>query len=207
MKLVLASGSPRRRELLATLGVPFEVSPIPIDETPAEGEVPADYVVRMAREKALAGFRAAHTEQRNCRVLGADTSVVVDDQILGKPTHAADAESMLKRLSGRQHQVLTAVALQAPEQVEVRLSVSKVTFHPLSDADIRAYWRTGEPADKAGAYGIQGLGARFVHRLEGNYHAVVGLPIDATADLLSRAGFVLWQTFLDVSVSDREGRL
>lgn len=207
MRLVLASGSPRRRELLATLGVPFEVSPIPIDETPAEGEAPADYVVRMAREKALAGFTAVHAVQRDTRVLGADTSVVVDNQILGKPIHAADAESMLRRLSGRQHQVLTAVALQGPEQADVRLSVSHVTFHPLSDADVKAYWRTGEPADKAGGYGIQGLGARFVQRLEGNYHAVVGLPIDETADLLKRAGFVVWQTFLEASGSDRERTL
>lgn len=207
MRLVLASGSPRRRELLATLGVPFDVCPAPIDETPENGEAPGGYVSRMAREKADAGWQALTADRPDTWVMGADTSVVVDDQILGKPTSADHAADMLKRLSGRRHQVLTAVALKGAQDARVALSTSHVTFHHLTDAEIQAYWRTGEPADKAGAYGIQGLGARFVRHLEGNYHAVVGLPVDLTADLLNRAGFLVWQTFLEASGSDRERTL
>ncbi|MFY0664394.1 MAG: septum formation inhibitor Maf [Natronospirillum sp.] len=194
MKLILASSSPRRQELLALLGVPFVASPADIDETPAPGERAADYVQRMAVEKAdtiwrtLSSGAAEHTW-----VLGSDTSVIIDEKILGKPQDEQDAQDMLRLLSGRTHQVITSVCLHGPNGSGVVNSVTEVEFVVLSESDIKQYWLSGEPRDKAGAYGIQGKGARFVRSINGSFHAVMGLPVDVTADMLVSAGFRLWQ--------------
>lgn len=184
-RIILASTSPRRRELLAQLGVPFEAVSVDVDETPRPGEMPEVYVARVAAEKSLQG-------QRECDatlpVLGADTEVVVDGEVLGKPRDREHGEAMLKRLAGRQHRVLSAVSLRLGEQHWQALSESGVVFRELHDAEISAYWATGEPADKAGAYAIQGLGAVFIARLEGSFSGVMGLPVYETAQLLSRVG-------------------
>ena len=197
--LYLASRSPRRRELLAGLGYRFEVVDAPIDEGRADGETPARYVERMAREKALAGLDVAEPAGAAGRgaspvvVVGADTIVVVDGEVLGKPRNDAEVLGHLERLSGRGHQVLSAVALASGGEARgraagVRLSRSRVWFRPLSAGERDAYRATGEPADKAGSYAIQGLAAAFVTRLEGSWSAVVGLPLHETAELLDRAG-------------------
>ena len=196
--LCLASRSPRRRELLAGLGYRFEVLDVVVDERRADGETPARYVERMAREKALAGLDAverrdaAGSEGSPPVVLGADTIVVVDGDVLGKPRDGAEVLDHLERLSGRDHLVYSAVALAfraaGEPAVGVRLSRNRVWFRHLSAAERDAYRATGEPADKAGSYAIQGLAAAFVTRLEGSWSAVVGLPLQETADLLARAG-------------------
>jgi septum formation protein len=185
----LASRSPRRRALLAQIGVPHVVRSADIDETVAPGERAADYVVRMARSKAL----AVRARGEVLPVLAADTTVVLDELICGKPADEADALGILERLSGRSHQVLTAVALALDAGVALRLSQSEVRFRPLSRAEIRAYWASGEPRDKAGAYAVQGLGAVFVEQLSGSYSGVMGLPLFETAELLSAAGLAYWQ--------------
>jgi septum formation protein len=182
--LILASQSPRRRELLDQAGIAHRVLPVAVDEAHLPGEVPAVYVERLARAKALAGLAAAGAGP----VLGADTAVVLDDAVLGKPADRDDALAMLARLSGRSHAVLTAVALATADAIACRLSVSHVTFRALSRHEIEAYWTTGEPADKAGGYAIQGRAALFVTRLEGSYSGVVGLPLFETAELLREAG-------------------
>lgn len=186
LPLVLASRSPRRRELLAQLGIEHEVIPADIDETPRAGEPPGDYVLRIAREKAEA-VRAALDAER--WVLGADTEVVCDGRIYGKPEDAADAERMLGELAGRAHHVYSAVALAGPG-IEVRdaLQVSRVRFRELSPAEVRAYVATGDPLDKAGAYGVQGRAAAFIEHLEGSYSGVMGLPLFETSGLLAAAG-------------------
>ncbi len=189
-QLYLASRSPRRSELLSQIGVTHEVVTVDVDESPLAGESPADYVVRLALEKAAAG-RAA-TQHSPQLVLAADTAVVVDGEILGKPADRADAVTMLTRLSGRSHEVLTGIAL-AGKELESRLSVSQVTFRPITVAEADAYWLSGEPADKAGGYAIQGLGAVFVSHLEGSFSGVVGLPLFTTAELLRGAGIKLLQ--------------
>ena len=172
--IVLASASPRRAELLAAAGVPFDVDTADVDETPHDGEAPLDYVRRLAEAKA----RAVAVRHPARLVLGADTTVVVDGTILGKPVDAADAGDMLRRLSGRSHQVLTGVALvRDGRTVEVDVAVTEVWFAPMTEADIDAYVATGEPMDKAGAYGIQGRAACFVTRIDGSYSNVVGLPV------------------------------
>jgi septum formation protein len=181
--IVLASQSPRRRALLDQIGVAHETLPVDVDETAHPGEVPAEYVLRLALAKARAG-RALRPW---LPVLGADTAVVIDDAILGKPTDRADALAMLDRLSGREHRVLTAVALVSGRE-ESRLSVSHVRFRTIAPAEAAAYWATGEPADKAGSYAVQGLGAIFVEQLAGSYSGVMGLPLYETAELLRRAG-------------------
>lgn len=184
--LILASASPRRRDLLRQVGVSFGVIVAEVDEAVLPGETPAAYVVRVARDKAL---EVQTREGASLPVLGADTAVVVDGDVLGKPADRADGLAMLARLAGRAHEVLTAVALARPGGEEhCRLSVSHVTFRALTDAEIAAYWATGEPADKAGGYAIQGRAARFVTRLEGSYSGVVGLPLHETAELLAAAG-------------------
>ena len=183
--LVLASGSPRRLQLLASLGLECEVSPVDIDETPRPGEAPADYARRLAAEKAA----VAVTRQAPGRlVLAADTVVAIGEEILGKPADPADAARMLRRLSGRRHAVHTAVAASRDRATSVRLSSSEVTFRTLLSHEIDAYVATGEPLDKAGAYGIQGLAAIFVTRLSGSYSGVVGLPLCETAELLGGFG-------------------
>ena len=181
-KLYLASASPRRRELLAQLGIAFERLVADIDETPLAGEAPADYVERLARAKAQAALGQATAPWP---VLGADTIVVADGQLLGKPRDRADAHRMLRLLSGRTHQVLTGIALVADDYCRTRVVTTNVSFTTLTEADIEAYWQTGEPADKAGSYGIQGIGGKFVSRIEGSYFAVVGLPLLETGQLIS----------------------
>ncbi|MCB1747700.1 MAG: septum formation inhibitor Maf [Gammaproteobacteria bacterium] len=182
-RVCLASRSPRRAELLGILGVEFEIVVADIDETPWAGEVPPVYVERIAREKAAA------VTCDDAVVLAADTCVAVDELIFGKPRDHADARRMLRALSGRWHAVHTAVALRAPGGTMQAVVVStRVEFAPLDDALIDAYWASGEPADKAGAYGIQGLGGALVTRIEGSYSAVVGLPLAETRALLDGEG-------------------
>ncbi|WP_394561579.1 Maf family protein [Aquipseudomonas alcaligenes] len=190
--LHLASGSPRRRELLAQVGVPFVTLIASIDETALPDEPAERYVERLAREKALAGL-ASLPDAADAIVLGADTAVVLDGRILGKPLDRADALATLVALSGREHQVLTAVALVAGQRVESRVVASRVRFRPLRPGEAEAYWATGEPCDKAGSYGIQGLAAVFVSQLEGSYSAVVGLPLCETVQLLEEFGISCWQ--------------
>lgn len=182
--IYLASSSPRRRELLTQLGVRHVVVMAEIDERPHLAEPPAEYVRRIALEKARAG--AAHKQDKP--ILAADTCVVLDAQIFGKPIDKADGLAMLARLSGRTHEVLTAVALMDQGEVHSALSTTQVTFRVLSKAECVAYWRSGEPVDKAGAYAIQGLGAIFISRIEGSYSGVMGLPLYETASLLSTCG-------------------
>jgi septum formation protein len=192
--LVLASASPRRRELLAQAGFTFTVHPAHIPEDPLEGEDPIAYVTRLAREKAEVVFRALSAENNAKQesdsepealvVLGADTTVTLDDEILGKPEDAADAARMLRRLSGRTHRVITGVAVVSAQGVEVAAEATAVRFLTLSDQEIDAYVATGEPMDKAGAYAIQGLAARWIPRIEGCYFNVVGLPLALVAAML-----------------------
>jgi septum formation protein len=185
----LASVSARRRELLAQIGVPHVVSAADIDEALLPGERAADYVVRMARAKAL----AVRERGMALPVLAADTTVVVDEIVCGKPADEGESLAMLERLSGRTHQVLTAVALAAHGAVSFRLSASEVRLRRLSRAECAAYWRTGEPHDKAGGYAIQGRAAVFIEHLSGSYSGVMGLPLFETAELLRAAGVPYWR--------------
>jgi septum formation protein len=174
--IVLASRSPRRSQLLAQIGVPHEVLALDLE--------------RLARDKAL----HARTARRDGRLLlAADTIVVLDGTIFGKPRDEPGAVGMLRALSGRCHEVMTAVAVCDGSDVRTAVSVSRVTFRELGEAECRAYWDTGEPADKAGAYAVQGLGAVFIERLEGSYSGVMGLPLFETARLLQAAGVPVWQ--------------
>jgi septum formation protein len=188
----LASGSPRRRELLAQIGVPFRLLTAPVDEAPHQDETPVDYVSRLAAAKAEAGW-ASGRGTLHAPVLAADTAVVLDGEILGKPSDKADALDMLLKLSGRTHQVLTAVALRSQAKLTGSVSHSLVTFRPLEPAEAHAYWDTGEACDKAGAYAIQGNGAIFIAELRGSYSGVMGLPLFETAELLRAAGVAYWQ--------------
>lgn len=189
--LILASASPRRAELLTQIGAAFSVRPADVDESVAEGESPAGYVERLARDKA----RAVAALESGAVVLGSDTTVVLDGQILGKPTSLEDAEAMLNGLSGKTHQVLTGIAVVAGDRCESAVVTTEVTFRALSLAEIHAYVASGEPMDKAGGYGIQGLGGVFVAHLNGSYSAVVGLPLYETARLLSEVGYAVWQNW------------
>jgi len=202
--LYLASGSPRRRELLTQIAVPFLTQIAPIDENALPGESPIAYVERLALSKAQAGL-AALTDTADAVVLGADTAVVLDGRILGKPTDRAYALATLSDLSGRTHDVLTAVALVSHERQVSRVVTSQVTFRALSQAEIEAYWASGEPQDKAGCYGIQGLAAVFVSQLQGSYSAVVGLPLCETAALLAEFAIPCWQS-LPVHSQEVAGR-
>jgi len=186
--LRLASASPRRRQLLELIGVPHVVLPADIDETPRLAEPPGEYVVRLAREKAAAIWAVA----QDLPVLAADTTVVVDEEILGKPESETQAHEMLGKLSGREHVVHTGVALIASGTQQVVLSSTLVKFSALSREQIQAYWRSGEPQGKAGAYAIQGLGAVFVAGIGGSYTGVMGLPLFETAQLLRAAGIPVW---------------
>lgn len=181
--IYLASGSPRRRELLRQIGVIYEPLAIAIDETPLIDEDPAAYVARLALAKARAGWNALQVRPRR-PVLGADTAVVIDRLILGKPRNRHEGLGMLTALSGREHLVLSAVALVMGSREAVRLQESRVRFRKLSPAECRAYWATGEPIDKAGSYAIQGRGAIFIEDLQGSYSGVMGLPLFETAELL-----------------------
>lgn len=191
--LFLASASPRRRELLAQIAVPCVARAVSIDESPFPGEPAGDYVERLAREKARAGLELL-IDQDDAVVLGADTAVVLDGRILGKPRDFEDFRSTLGRLAGRTHQVMTAVALVSRHGEAAQVVCSDVTFRSLSDEEIADYWASGEPCDKAGGYGIQGLAAVFVSRIEGSYSAVVGLPLCETAQLLREFGIACWQS-------------
>ncbi|MEQ1439454.1 nucleoside triphosphate pyrophosphatase [Fontimonas sp. SYSU GA230001] len=183
-QLVLASASPRRRELLAQLGLRIAVRPVSVPEGARHGESAADYARRIALEKARAGAAVS----ADLPVLGADTDVVLDGEILGKPSSRRHGIDMLLRLSGRTHQVYSAVAIVHEDRRAVRLSVTEVSFGTLSAGQAEAYWASGEPADKAGAYGIQGLGAAFVREIHGSYSGVVGLPLYETCELLREFG-------------------
>lgn len=201
MKLVLASGSPRRTQILQSLGIAHEVDPADIDESVLPGERPQPHVLRLAEAKA----RSVAQRHPGAFVLAGDTVVVIDDEILGKPRDEAEAVAMLERLSGRTHHVVSGLALaeasalasatpaaaaggEAAAAVHSRADVAAVTFRVFDRAEARAYVATGEPMDKAGAYAIQGLGAALVERFEGEYHTVVGLALQALLDLLERAG-------------------
>lgn len=191
--LYLASGSPRRRELLTQIGVPFITLSASIDETPLPAEAASGYVERLALEKARAGL--ASLERTDAAVvLGADTAVVVDGRILGKPVDRADALAMLDALSGREHEVLTAVALVSVAREDAHVVTSRVRMRALAPGEAQAYWQTGEPQDKAGSYAIQGLAGVFVTQLEGSYSAVVGLPLCETAQMLDAFGISCWQS-------------
>lgn len=185
-RLILASASPRRRELLAQAGYAFEVEAADVDESPRQGEPPAAYVLRLAEEKALAVL-SKHTDQTDLIVLGADTTVVLDGKILGKPADAADAREMLRRLSGRTHQVLTGIAAATRAGISTAVESTDVTFSEIPEAELDAYCATSEPLDKAGAYGIQGYAARWIPRIDGCYFNVMGLPIARTVTLIEEA--------------------
>ena len=189
--IYLASRSPRRRALLAQLGVAFETLDVDVDETPRRGETPDALARRLAEAKAQAGRERLEAGAAHL-VLGADTVVALDDRILGKPRDVDDACRMLGSLSDRCHQVVSAVALASPNGTQTRTSVSRVCFRALGDREARDYAATGEPLDKAGAYGIQGLAAMFVTELHGSYSGVVGLPLYETAELLTEAGIELF---------------
>lgn len=179
--IVLASSSPRRRELLQQIGLEFEVNSFEIDESPYLHEAPADYVVRLAIEKARAAIGQLPTDTI---VIAADTTVTIDGQILGKPVSQADAFAMWQRLSGRDHFVMTGVAVAKNQIVLHRRVTTEVHFAHLTPANMLAYWQTGEPIGKAGGYAIQGKGAAFIPKIHGSYSNVVGLPIFETMDLL-----------------------
>ena len=186
--LLLASSSPRRQSLLAELGVAFECFSPDVDETVQAGESPHDYVLRLAKAKAQAGL----THLPDATVIGSDTSVVVDDQILGKPRDYQDFERMMTMLSGRSHQVMTSLAVLKKDRCLAQVVTTDVHFFDISAEQIQRYWQTQEPCDKAGGYGIQGKGAVFVREIEGNYSAVVGLPLAHTAQMLAEFGFTIW---------------
>ncbi|MFD2190231.1 Maf family protein [Pistricoccus aurantiacus] len=194
IELCLASASPRRRELLASIGVDVDVQPVDIDEAPLQNEAPRDYVCRLARKKAQAG---ADLIASRLPVLGSDTVVVRDDEILGKPRDQRHAAAMLRNLSGRAHEVLTAVAVTGPAGLLETCVTTRVSMREITEQEIQAYWMTGEPADKAGGYAIQGFAAIFIERIEGSYSAVVGLPLFDTAQLLQRQGVALWSGALN----------
>lgn len=186
--IYLASASPRRSALLAQVGIPHAVMPVDIDESTQPGESPDLYVRRVASQKARALWERLQESVR-LPVLAADTSVALDDQILGKPQDEEDEVRMLGRLSGRTHRVYTAITLQDAEHCRTKVNVSEVTFRRLSESEMRAYWRTGEPADKAGGYAVQGLAALFIERISGSFSGIMGLPLFETGELLESIGW------------------
>jgi septum formation protein len=200
-RIYLASRSPRRRDLLKQIGVPFELlllredlrRGVDVDETPLADESPGVYVLRIARTKAeMAVRQIALRVLPQKPVLAADTTVVFDGRVVGKPDDVEHAVRMLRALSGREHQVLTAVAVALKEHVETQISVSSVWFRELSDTDIRRYCASGEPLDKAGAYAIQGRAGAFVTRISGSYSGIMGLPLAETTELLQRFNVPVW---------------
>ena len=189
-RLILASASPRRRELLAQAGFTFDVQPAHVNEDPLPDEDPITYVVRLARDKAervFAEISSRNPDSPQVVVLGADTTVTLDGHILAKPEDAADAARMLRMLSGRTHRVITGIAVKTVRGTEVAAEVTGVQFLTMSDEEIDAYIKTGEPMDKAGAYGIQGLAAKWIPRIEGCYFNVVGLPLALVTTILESA--------------------
>lgn len=191
-RLLLASGSPRRAELLAQIAVPFtQVNPS-LPERRNPGESPQDYIQRLAREKAAAGLRASDDADPGLWVLGADTLGLLGERVLEKPRDFDDFQSMMRAMSASEHSVFTAICLRSREKLFERLVETRVRFRHLTPAEIEAYWRTGEPADKAGGYGIQGMGAALVESISGSYSNVVGLPLEALVPMLELAGLPYW---------------
>ncbi|MGZ5031348.1 MAG: Maf family protein [Methylobacter sp.] len=188
-QIILASASPRRRELLDQIKVVYRVHPVDLDESPLRNETPLDYVQRVAAEKSAACIAELGD---GLPVLAADTAVVLDDLIMGKPKDRDDALAMLRLLSGKMHRVYSAISLRG-RQHDQAVSITEVTFRPLAECEIEAYWQSGEPADKAGSYAIQGLGGIFVESINGSFSGVVGLPLFETAELLSRQGIGLFK--------------
>lgn len=188
--LILASASPRRAEILQQIGVDFQIVPADIDETPMSQESPVDYVQRMAQEKTQHVINSIAGS--SMIVLGADTSVVLGSKIYGKPKNQEDGMAMLAALSGKTHQVLTAIAMGNKQRCLIKLSATDVKFRELDPKESMDYWNTGEPADKAGGYAIQGLGAVFVEKISGSFSGVVGLPIEQTAQLLKTFNVPIW---------------
>ena len=182
-QLHLASSSPRRAEILRALGLDISIQGVAIDESPLDGELPLQMVLRLAQGKA-----AAASVDAGRLVLGADTVVVLEQKVLGKPRDEADAIDMLLSLSGRRHQVLTGVALKTSEKIHLVHSMTNVQFREIGRDEATLYWQSGEPADKAGSYGIQGLGGMFVKAISGSYSGVMGLPVFETIELLASAG-------------------
>lgn len=191
--LYLASKSPRRRELLAQIGVKVAVLSVDVAEQRQVGESPAQYVQRLAYDKAMAGAKLAATQAQCLPCLGSDTIVVIDNHVLEKPRDVSHGVEMLLALSGHTHQVMTAVAVATETKQQMRLSVTDVTFREISRDEAVEYWHSGEPADKAGGYGIQGLGAVFVRELRGSYTGVVGLPLFETKALLDAFEVPVWR--------------
>lgn len=187
VEIILASASPRRQALLAQINVKPIVMPVDVDETPRPGENPLAYVQRLAAEKSA---RCLELCQSNLPILAADTSVVLEGKIYGKPENKDHAMAMLGELSGKTHQVYTAISLRSTKH-DQSLSITDVAFRLLQPAEIAAYWQSGEPVDKAGGYAIQGLGAAFVTSIAGSYSGVMGLPLFETAQLLTKQGFDL----------------
>jgi septum formation protein len=197
--IYLASASPRRRQLLDQIRVPHAVRPVDLDESRLEGELPADYVCRLAAAKARALWDRLSVDER-LPVLGADTTVALGTAIFGKPRDRDESVAMLLRLAGRTHDVLTAVALYSSAGCEVRLSRSEVTFGTLSEHECTAYWESGEPRDKAGGYAVQGLAATFITRIAGSYSGIMGLPLAETAQLLKPVLPPAWPYLDDVEI-------
>jgi len=184
-QIYLASNSPRRRELLTQIGVDFSVLAVDVDESRLANEAPIDYVKRVAIAKAQAGWNTL-TESNQRPVLGSDTSVVLADIIFGKPANDDDARAMLQQISGRTHQVMTAVALVSGTHIKCELNISQVTFCTMTESDIEWYIATQEGTDKAGAYAVQGLAALFIDQIQGSYSAIMGLPLRETGLLLQQ---------------------
>lgn len=192
--LVLASTSPRRKELLQQIGVKFTQLSIDINEDVAEAESAEHYVLRLAKEKSAAGFELLSAAEKATRiVLAADTTVVCEGNILAKPETLEHSKEILRQLSGREHLVMSAIGIHSLDRALQEVVTTKVKFRKISDAEIEAYWQSGEPQDKAGSYGIQGLGAVFVESITGSYSNVVGLPLCETAQLLNQFNIAFWQ--------------
>lgn len=192
--LVLASTSPRRKELLQQIGVKFTQLSIDINEDVAEAESAEHYVLRLAKEKSAAGFELLSAAEKTTRiVLAADTTVVCEGNILAKPETLEHSKEILRQLSGREHLVMSAIGIHSQDRALQEVVTTKVKFRKISDAEIEAYWQSGEPQDKAGSYGIQGLGAVFVESITGSYSSVVGLPLCETAQLLNQFNIAFWQ--------------
>ncbi|TAK63592.1 Maf family protein [Methylobacter sp.] len=189
VQIILASASPRRKELLDQIKVVYRVHPVDLDETPLPNEAPLEYVQRLAAEKSAACIAQLGAD---LPVLAADTAVVLDDLIMGKPKDRDDAFTMLRQLSGKMHRVYSAISLRGKEHGQA-VSITEVTFRQLTEWEIEAYWQSGEPVDKAGSYAIQGLGGVFVASINGSFSGVVGLPLFETSELLSRQGIELFK--------------
>ena len=189
VQIILASASPRRKELLDQINVSYRVYPVDLDETPWPDEAPLDYVQRVAAEKSAACKAQLNTE---IPVLAADTAVILGSVIMGKPKDKADAIAMLTQLSGKPHQVYSAISLRGREHGQA-VSITEVTFRCLTEQEMLAYWHSGEPVDKAGSYAIQGRGGVFIESIKGSFSGVVGLPLFETAELLSKQGIELFK--------------